>query len=49
MPLLKQDTKESLRNTCKDSIIILIYEFIGTGILTTLVCNYCYQLHIKEG
>lgn len=49
MPLLRQDTKESLRSTFKDSFIILLYELIGTAILTTIVGNYYYSLHHKDG
>lgn len=40
MPLLTEDTKEHLRSTMKDSMLILVYEFIGTSILSTLICNY---------
>ena len=49
MPLLRQDTKESLRSTAKESSIILIYEFIGTAILTTMIGNYMQQQHTKLG
>lgn len=47
MPLVRQEHKEVLVRTCRESFIILIYEFIGTTILTTLVANYMYQMHTK--
>lgn len=40
MPILGADAKEQLRSTFKDSVLILVYEFIGTTILTILVCNF---------
>ena len=48
MPLVKQDTKDNVIRTFKESSIILVYELIGTFVLTTLVANYCYQLHNKK-
>lgn len=44
MPLLKDDTKENLRSTLKDSLLILVYEFIGTTVLCVLICNYYNQI-----
>ena len=48
MPLVRQDTKENVVRTFKESSIILVYELIGSFILTTLVANYMYQLHTKS-
>jgi glycerol uptake facilitator-like aquaporin len=44
MPLLKDDTKENLRSTLKESFLILLYEMIGTCMLTAMVINYYYQV-----
>lgn len=41
--LLRQETKENLRNTAKESILILVYECIGTSFMTLLICNYYAQ------
>ena len=48
MPLLRQDTKENLRSTFKDSILILIYEFIGSTLLCILVFNYYSQIQYSN-
>ena len=44
MPLLKDDTKENLKSTLKESFLILLYEMIGTCMLTAMVINYYYQV-----
>jgi len=38
--LLEQETKENIRNTFKESFLILLYECIGTAMMATLVGNY---------
>ena len=43
MPLLKDETKESVRNTLKESSLILLYECLGTAMLSSIVCNYFYE------
>lgn len=48
MPLLKPETQEHLRNTFKDSALILVYEFIGTTILCSLVANYYNQAEARQ-
>ena len=38
--MLRQDTKENLKNTFRESLLILIYEFLGTFMMGTLFINY---------
>lgn len=38
--LLKQETKDNIKNTFRESSLILVYECIGTAMLTTLIANY---------
>jgi glycerol uptake facilitator-like aquaporin len=38
--LLRQETKENIKNTFKESFLILVYECVGTAMLTTLIANY---------
>ena len=40
MPILHQDTQESIKNTAKESFLILIYELIGTAMMAALISNY---------
>ena len=40
MPLLTHETQESIKNTAKESFLILIYELIGTAMMAALVSNY---------
>jgi hypothetical protein len=40
MPLLRQETQESIKSTAKESFLILLYEMIGTAMMTALVANY---------
>ena len=41
--LLRQETKDNIKNTFKESILILIYECVGTAMMTSLICNYYAQ------
>jgi len=41
--LLRQETKDNIKNTFKESILILIYEMVGTAMMTSLICNYYAQ------
>ena len=41
--LLRQETKENLVNTSKESALILVYELIGTAMMTLLISNYYAQ------
>ena len=43
MPLLQDDTKEQVRNTLKESSLILLYECLGTAMLSGIICNYFYE------
>ena len=38
--LLKQETKDNIKNTFRESSLILVYECNGTAMLTTLIANY---------
>lgn len=50
MPLLKDETRESVRNTLKESSLILLYECLGTAMLSSIVCNYFYEgVAIEKG
>ena len=40
---LRQETKENLINTSKESALILIYELVGTAMMTLLISNYYAQ------
>lgn len=39
--MIRQDTKENIKNTFKESLLILIYEFLGSFMMATLFINYC--------
>ncbi len=41
--LIRQETKENFINTAKESFLVLLYEVIGTAMMTTLVGNYYNQ------
>jgi|TARA_B110001450_G_C17554423_1_gene454053 hypothetical protein len=41
--LLRQETKENLQNTAKESALILVYEMAGTAMMTLLISNYYAQ------
>jgi len=49
MPLLKDDTRDNIKNTAKESFLILLYELIGTTMMTCLVSNYFYQHAANKG
>lgn len=38
--ILKSETKEEIKNTFRESFLILVYECVGTAMLTTLIANY---------
>ena len=38
--LIRQETKEEIKNTFRESFLILVYEMVGTAMLTTLIANY---------
>jgi len=44
MPLLRQETKENLRSTLKESFLILLYEMIGTCMVAAMIVNYYFQV-----
>ena len=39
--MIRQSTKENLKNTFNESLLILIYEFLGTFMMGTLFINFC--------
>ena len=39
--LIKQTTKDNIKNTFNESALILVYEFLGTFMMGTLFINYC--------
>lgn len=38
--MIKEETKENLRNTFKESVLILVYEFIGTFLMAIVFMNW---------
>ena len=40
MPVLSQHTQETMKNTAKESMLILIYEMIGSAMMSALIINY---------
>ena len=40
MSIIRQDTKENIKNTFRESFLILVYEMVGTAMMTTLISNY---------
>ena len=48
MPLLSQKTQETVKNTAKESLIILIFEMIGTFLMTTLISNFYSEIMLKN-
>ena len=38
---VSEETKENLKSTFRESLLILVYEFLGTLLLTTLFINTC--------
>ena len=40
---LRQETKESLITTSKESALILLFEAVGTAMMTLLITNYYAQ------
>ena len=40
MPILRQETTEHVKNTMKESILILLYEMLGTAMMSILITNY---------
>lgn len=49
MPVLSQHTQETMKNTAKESFLILLYEMIGTAFMSALVTNYFAQLSGSMG
>jgi len=37
--LINEETKENMRSTFKESLLILIYEFMGAALMTILFVN----------
>ena len=46
--LLKQETKENIKNTAKESFLILLYEMIGTAMRSALISSYYAQKIIAD-
>lgn len=44
MSFVSRETQEYVKATFKDSFLILLYEGVGTAMMTTLICNYYGQL-----
>ena len=42
--MLKPETKENLKQTFKESFLILMYEGIGTAMMTVLIMNFYAQI-----
>lgn len=40
MAVLSQHTQESVKNTARESMLILVYEMLGTAMMTALITNY---------
>jgi len=38
--LLREDTKENIKSTFKASFLVLLYEMIGTAMMSALIVNY---------
>ena len=38
--ILRQETKEEIKSTVRESFLILVYEMVGTAMMTTLIANY---------
>ena len=39
--MVSEDMKENLRSTFRESLLILVYEFLGTFFISLLFMNYC--------
>ena len=48
MPLLSSRTTETVKNTAKESAVILVFEFIGTFLMTTLIMNYYSEIQLSK-
>lgn len=46
--MLKPETKENLRQTFKESFLILMYEMIGTAMMTVLILNFYAQISFPD-
>ena len=40
MSLVSRETQEYVKTTAKESFLILLYEGVGTAMMTTLILNY---------
>jgi len=38
--LIKQETKENIKSTFKESFLILLYEMLGTAMMTMLIASF---------
>ena len=49
MAMPSEEFKENVRNTFKESLLILVYEFMGTALMTTLFINTskCRNLKLR--
>lgn len=45
---MNNDTKEDLKQKFKESFLILMYEMIGTAMMTVLILNYYAQISFPE-
>jgi hypothetical protein len=46
--MLTEETQDNLRSTFKESLLILIYEFMGAALMTILFINTCQNKMIME-
>ena len=46
--MLKPETKENLKQTFKESFLILMYEMIGTAMMTVLILNFYAQISFPD-
>jgi len=46
--MLKPETKENLKQTFKESFLILMYECIGTAMMTVLILNFYAQISFPD-
>ena len=46
MSIVSRETQEYIKTTAKESFLILLYEGVGTAMMTTLIYNYYSQLSV---
>jgi len=49
MSIVSNETKEYLKSTAKESFLILLYEGVGTAMMTTLIYNYYSMRSLGQG